>query len=102
MAAIAADHLTDLFQFVSRSGPPSGALNNQSPALLFPRSEIWRSRLRRTASPPPLDVVLYGGVHELEVVGESFYQDALWRAIGSRTQERVSDGNPSSSLRRDG
>jgi tetratricopeptide (TPR) repeat protein len=33
--------------------------------------------------------VVYGGVHELEVVGESFYQDALWRAIGSRTQERV-------------
>ena len=40
-------------------------------------------------SGPPLDVVLYGGSHDLEVVGESFYQDALWRAVGARTNERV-------------
>jgi tetratricopeptide (TPR) repeat protein len=40
-------------------------------------------------SGPPLDVVLYGGGHDLEVVGESFYQDALWRVVGARTSERV-------------
>jgi tetratricopeptide (TPR) repeat protein len=40
-------------------------------------------------SGPPLDVVLYGGGHDLEVVGESFYQDALWRVVGARTNERV-------------
>jgi hypothetical protein len=33
--------------------------------------------------------VLYGGGHDLEVVGESFYQDALWRVVGARTNERV-------------
>jgi hypothetical protein len=40
-------------------------------------------------SAPPLDVVLYGGGHDLEVVGESFYQDALWRVVGVRSTERV-------------
>ena len=40
-------------------------------------------------SGPPLDVVLFGGGHDLEVVGESFYQDALWRVVGARTNERV-------------
>lgn len=38
---------------------------------------------------PPLDVVLYGGSHDLEVVGESHYQDALWRVVGARTTDRV-------------
>lgn len=38
---------------------------------------------------PPLDVVLYGGSHDLEVVGESHYQDALWRVVGGRTTDRV-------------
>jgi hypothetical protein len=36
-----------------------------------------------------LDVVLYGGSHDLEVVGESFYQDALWRVVGARSTDRV-------------
>src|SRR5262245_11011731 len=43
----------------------------------------------RTVSKPSLDVVLYGGGHDLEVVGESHYQDALWQAVGRRTTERV-------------
>jgi hypothetical protein len=40
-------------------------------------------------SPPVSDVVLLRGSHDLEVVGESHYQDALWRVAGSRTDERV-------------
>src|SRR6266508_3985169 len=35
--------------------------------------------------PPQLEVVLRGGTHDLEVVGESHYQDALWQVIGGRT-----------------
>lgn len=38
---------------------------------------------------PPLDVALYGGSHDLEVVGESHYQDAIWRIVGPRTTDRV-------------
>ncbi|MGH3802583.1 MAG: HIRAN domain-containing protein, partial [Pseudonocardiaceae bacterium] len=38
---------------------------------------------------PRLDVVVYGGSHDLEVVGESHYQDALWRVVGGRTTDRV-------------
>lgn len=30
-----------------------------------------------------------GGGHDLEVVGESHYQDALWRVVGRRTTDRV-------------
>jgi hypothetical protein len=41
------------------------------------------------SSPPSLEVVLYGGSHDLEVVGESHYQDALWRAVGRRSTDRV-------------
>lgn len=37
----------------------------------------------------PLDVVLYGGSHDLEVVGDSYYQDALWQLVGGRTTERI-------------
>jgi hypothetical protein len=33
--------------------------------------------------------VLLGGSHDLEVVGESHYQDTLWRVAGGRTSERV-------------
>jgi hypothetical protein len=40
-------------------------------------------------SSPALEVVLYGGSHDLEVVGESHYQDALWRIVGGRTTDRV-------------
>jgi hypothetical protein len=35
------------------------------------------------------NVELIVGSDELEVVGESFYQDELWRAVGRRTTERV-------------
>ena len=41
------------------------------------------------APPPATNVVLLGGSHDLEVVGESQYQDALWRVAGGRTAERV-------------
>jgi hypothetical protein len=37
----------------------------------------------------PSDVMLRGGGHDLEVVGESHYQDALWRVVGGRTTERI-------------
>ena len=43
----------------------------------------------QVAPPPATNVVLLGGRHDLEVVGESQYQDALWRAAGGRTAERV-------------
>ncbi|MGH3944088.1 MAG: HIRAN domain-containing protein [Pseudonocardiaceae bacterium] len=33
--------------------------------------------------------MVYGGSHDLEVVGESHYQDALWRVVGGRTTDRV-------------
>lgn len=39
--------------------------------------------------PPAAEVVLLRGSHDLEVVGESHYQDALWRVVGGRTAERV-------------
>jgi len=38
---------------------------------------------------PAAASVLLGGRHDLEVVGESHYQDALWRVVGGRTTERV-------------
>jgi hypothetical protein len=48
-----------------------------------------------TPAPPLVEVVpaagsvLLRGRHDLEVVGESHYQDALWRVAGGRTTERV-------------
>jgi hypothetical protein len=36
-----------------------------------------------------VDASLYGGDETLEVVGESHYQDALWRIVGGRCSERV-------------
>lgn len=39
--------------------------------------------------PPAPNVVLLGGRHDLEVVGESQYQDNLWRMIGGRRDDRV-------------
>lgn len=33
--------------------------------------------------------MLLGGRHDLEVVGESFYQDALWRIVGGHRVERI-------------
>jgi hypothetical protein len=43
----------------------------------------------QVVAPPVANVVLLGGRHDLEVVGESQYQDALWRVAGGRTAERV-------------
>jgi HIRAN domain len=40
-------------------------------------------------SQPAVAVVLLPGSHDLEVVGESHYQDALWRVTRGRTVERV-------------
>ncbi|MFG2167463.1 hypothetical protein [Micromonospora chersina] len=37
---------------------------------------------------PPAPVLLPGG-EDLEVVGESNYQEALWHVVGARTRERV-------------
>ena len=33
--------------------------------------------------------IVFEGRHDLEIVGESNYQDALWRVVGGRTTERV-------------
>jgi tetratricopeptide (TPR) repeat protein len=44
---------------------------------------------RDAGSVPALEVVLYGGSHDLEVVGESHYQDELWHIVGGRTTDRV-------------
>lgn len=41
------------------------------------------------SAPPPTRVVSRGGRDSLEVVGESHYQDALWRIAGGRTTERI-------------
>jgi hypothetical protein len=38
---------------------------------------------------PAVASVLLSGRHDLEVVGESHYQDALWRVAGGRMTERV-------------
>jgi hypothetical protein len=38
---------------------------------------------------PAAASVLLSGRHDLEVVGESNYQDALWRVVGGRTTQRV-------------
>ncbi len=45
---------------------------------------VWSDMSARFGEP-----ALYGGRHDLEIVGESNYQDALWRAVGGRTTERV-------------
>ncbi len=36
-----------------------------------------------------LEVSLFDGPDDLEVVGESYYQDELWRVVGGRSRERV-------------
>jgi hypothetical protein len=39
--------------------------------------------------PPQRHLASYGGRQSLEAVGESHYQDVLWRAVGGPTTERV-------------
>jgi tetratricopeptide (TPR) repeat protein len=41
------------------------------------------------AAKPSTGAAFYGGNHDLEVVGESYYQDALWQVVGGRTTDRV-------------
>jgi hypothetical protein len=48
----------------------------------------WLGGTRRAASVAPSPVLL-GGREDLEVVGESHYQDALWQVAGAWTPERV-------------
>lgn len=38
---------------------------------------------------PSAGVRMFGGRHDLEIVGESFCQDALWRIVGGRRTEPV-------------
>ncbi|TNC27458.1 HIRAN domain-containing protein [Amycolatopsis alkalitolerans] len=56
---------------------------------LFARKPIEAVAPERGMPPRPLDVKLYGGSYDLEVVGESHYQEALWRVVGGRTTDRV-------------
>jgi tetratricopeptide (TPR) repeat protein len=58
-----------------------GKLSASSPPA---RRRVWSDTLVRFARPVP-----YGGRHDLEIVGESNYQDALWRAAGGRTTDRI-------------
>ncbi|MPZ26150.1 MAG: hypothetical protein GEV12_06790 [Micromonosporaceae bacterium] len=39
--------------------------------------------------PSPIPVARFDGRHDLDVVGESFYQDAIWQCAGGWTSERV-------------
>jgi hypothetical protein len=67
-------------------------------------SRLWgrRPETRHPASSQPIvrriwsdtsarfgEYLLYEGRHDVEIVGESNYQDALWSAVGGRTTERV-------------
>jgi hypothetical protein len=42
-----------------------------------------------SAIAPSFEMALHTGYENLEVVGESHYQDNLWRIVGSRSSERV-------------
>ncbi len=41
------------------------------------------------ASPTEIELVVLDGDDDLDVVGESYRQDALWRIVGGKTSERV-------------
>jgi hypothetical protein len=41
------------------------------------------------ASPAEIELVIFDGDDDLDVVGESYRQDALWRIVGGKTSERV-------------
>lgn len=58
---------------------------------LFSYTRTHASAVPHTVSSgaPMQAPALYGGSHDLEVVGESHYQDALWHAVGGRTVDRV-------------
>lgn len=42
---------------------------------------------RLSPNQPLTPTALLGGSYDIEVVGESYYQDALWHAVGGRTSE---------------
>lgn len=71
---------------MSRVGILQRLFGRQSSDLPSPGPEHHPGRV---STRPLLDVVLYGGSHDLEVVGESYYQEALWRVVGGQTTERV-------------
>lgn len=56
------------------------------PGLL---SRLFGNSSLRTAGAQSNEVNLYAGDEPLEVVGESRYQDALWRIVGGRRREPV-------------
>ena len=58
---------------------------------LFRRQTAKRKPVQQPAwpQPSPIPVVYFGGRHDLDVVGESFYQDALWQCVGGWTSDRV-------------
>jgi hypothetical protein len=57
---------------------------------LFGRSPSPTAETRRPSPVPTyVTATLYSGAETLEVVGESFYQDALWRIVGGRRSDRV-------------
>jgi len=66
--------LRRLFARQSEGEPPAGS----------GAARVWSDTSARF-----VQHVLYEGRHDLEIVGESNYQDALWRAAGGRTTDRV-------------
>lgn len=57
---------------------------------LFGRSPSPTAETRRPSPAATLvTATLYSGAETLEVVGESFHQDALWRIVGGRRSDRV-------------
>jgi hypothetical protein len=48
-----------------------------------------RPSLQAAARVESIEATLYGGDEPLEVVGESHYQDALWRIVGGRRRDPV-------------
>jgi tetratricopeptide (TPR) repeat protein len=53
-------------------------------AIAAPSVRLWSDTSTRFARH-----VVYQGRHDLEIVGESNYQEALWSVVGGRTTERV-------------
>jgi hypothetical protein len=69
----------------ARRGPHPEDRGGQQPD----RPSAWSSEQRPSWMPDGMEVKLYEGREDLEVVGEASYQDNLWRIIRER---RSSDG----------
>ena len=65
-----------------------GLLNRLFGRSASPTSETPRAGL----APTRVKATLYPGAETLEVVGESHYQDALWRVVGGRRSASVRHG----------